>query len=125
MTDSKRRTLEGLAAEKRFGPRPQRTYPHRRDSGSMNDNRVQDLRPIGEVAAEIVADLWFRRQIENLHRLGPRAVGELLAEIGAERSIQTVIDKKLDRYAQLDPEALEAAGAGGFWQPPLHVVPRT
>ncbi len=81
-----------------------------------------ELRPIGPIAAEVVADLRFRHQVLRLHRLGPRAVAELLAEIGAERSIQTVIDKKLDTYAELDPEALEATGGDGFWQSPLHGV---
>ena len=80
------------------------------------------FRPIGEVAGEIVAGLKFRRQIEHLHSLGPRAVGELLAEIGAERSIQTVIDQKLDRYVGLGTEALEATGGGRFWSLPLHEV---
>ena len=56
----------------------------------------------------------FRRQVLHLHRLGPRAVGELLAEIGAERGIQTVIDQKLDTYAEIEIEALEAAG-GDDW----------
>ena len=45
-----------------------------------------------------------------------------LAELGAERSIQTVIDQKLDTYAELEPEVLEAAGGDEFWQPPLHGV---
>ena len=83
------------------------------------------FRPIGSVAAEVVADLKFRRQVEHLHRLGARAVGELLAEVSAERGIRTVVDQKLSRYAELEPEAVEVAGADGFWQPPLHVVPRT
>ncbi len=34
------------------------------------------FRPIGKVAAEVVADLRFRRQVERLHRLGARVVGE-------------------------------------------------
>ena len=41
------------------------------------------------IAANVVANLRFRRQVERLHRLGPRAIAELLAELGAERSIQT------------------------------------
>ena len=82
------------------------------------------FRRIGQVAAEIVADLRFRRQVEHVCRLGPRIVGELLAEIGAERGIMTIIDEKLDTYGDLDPNALEAVGADDFWQPPLHVVPR-
>ncbi len=85
---------------------------------------IEPFRPIGSVAAEIVADLKFRCQVLHLHRLGPRAVGELLAELGAERSIQTVIDQKLDTYAGLDPEAIEATGGDDFWPPPLHEVPR-
>ena len=80
------------------------------------------FRPIGEVAAEVVADLRFRRQVEHLHRLGARAVGELLAEVGAERGIQTVIDGKLDTYAQLEPEALETTGGDRFWPSPLSEV---
>ncbi len=80
------------------------------------------LKSICAVAAEIGARLHFRRQVERLHRLGPRATAELLAEIGAERGIQTVIDTKLDTYTELEPEALEATGGDGFWQPPLHEV---
>ena len=73
-------------------------------------------------AAEVIADLKFRRQVEHLHGLGARVVGELLAEIGAERSIQTLIDRKIDTYATLKPEALEATGGGGFWPAPLRKV---
>ena len=75
-------------------------------------------------AAEIVADLKFRRQVERVHALGARVTAELLAELGAERSIQTIIDRKLDTYAALDPEAIEAAGADRFGSLPIHEVPR-
>ena len=80
------------------------------------------FRPIGEVAAAVVADLRFRRKVQQLHRLGDRVLGELLAELGAERGIQTIIDQKLDIYAELNPEALEAAGGDKFWPAPLHEV---
>lgn len=76
------------------------------------------------VPAEIVADIRFRRQVEHLHRLGPRATAELLAEIGAERSITIIIDRKLASYVSIDPEALDAAGAGDFWPAPLREMPR-
>ncbi len=88
----------------------------------MSSKRAQGLRSIGAIAAEVVAGMKFRRQVLCLHRLGPRVVGELLAEIGAERSITTIIDRKLDTYAGLDPEALEVTGGSDFWQPPLHGV---
>ncbi len=42
----------------------------------------------------------------------------------AERSIQTVIDQKLDTYADLDLEALEATGGDKFWPAPLNMVER-
>ncbi len=82
------------------------------------------LRSIGEIAAEVVADLCFRRKVQRLHQLGDRVLGEMLAEIGAERSIMTIIDRKLDVFTELEPEALEATGGDRFWQPPLHEVDR-
>ena len=85
---------------------------------------VEPLRPIGQIAVEVVAGMRFRRQVLRLHRLGPRVTAELLAEIGAERSIQTVIDQKLDTYADLDLEALEATGGDKFWLAPLNMVER-
>ena len=81
-----------------------------------------ELRSIGQIAAEVVADLRFRRDVQQVHRLGDRVFGELLAEIGAERGITTIIDQKLERYAELNPEALEAAGGDDFWPAPVHEV---
>ena len=74
---------------------------------------------ISNVAAEIVADMRFRRKVERLHGLGPRVTAELLAELGAERSIRTVIDNKLDRYAGLNPKAVMVTGGDEFWPAPL------
>ena len=78
---------------------------------SPDHHPPQGLIPVGPVAAEIVADLRFRRQ-----------VGELLAELGAERSITTIIDTKLDTYVEIEPEALEATGGNRFWPLPLRDV---
>ena len=72
--------------------------------------------------ADVVADPRFQRQVERLHRLGPRATAELLAEIGVERSIQTVIDSKLAIYTELDPATIEAGGADRFWPIPIREV---
>ena len=77
---------------------------------------------VGEAAAQVVADLRFRRQVQRLHQLGPRVLGEYLAELGVERDIGTIIDRKLDTYAELDPETLQAAGGDDFWQPPIHGI---
>ncbi len=69
-----------------------------------------------------LADLRFRRQVERVYRLGPRVVGERLADIAAERGFRTVIDLKLDRYSRLDPKAVEVVGADKFWPAPVHEV---
>ena len=84
--------------------------------------RAPGLRPIGAIAAEIVSDLRFRRQVIRHHRQGPRAVGEFLAGLGAEFSVRTPIERKLDTFAEIEPETLEAAGGDDFWQPPIHEV---
>lgn len=69
-----------------------------------------------------IADLRFRRDVETVYRLGPRAVAELLAEIGAERSIQTLIEQKTASYAAIDPHALAELGGDRFPLRPLIVV---
>ena len=83
---------------------------------------IEPFRQKGQIAAKTVADMKFRRRVERLHKLGPRAVGELLAELGAERSIVTIIDRKIDTYLELDPEVLEAAGGDDFPPVPIHEV---
>ncbi len=77
--------------------------------------RDPGLHAIGPIAAEVVADLQFRRKVIRLHRQGSRAMGEFLAELGAERGIATVIDQKLERYAELGAAVLEVAGGDEFW----------
>ncbi len=64
----------------------------------------------------------FRRQVIRLHRLGPRVTAELLAEIGAERGITTIIDQKMEKYINIDPAALEATGGDQFPAVPIHAV---
>ena len=84
--------------------------------------QVGNFRHVGKVAAEVAADLRFQRRVERVHALGPRATAELLAELGAERSIMTLIDQKLGSYAELDPEVLKVAGGDDFWPAPLYEV---
>ena len=77
---------------------------------------------IGDAAASVIADLRFRRNVQHLHSLGPRAVGELLAELGREHAVRTAIERKLDRYARLTPEQIETVGGEDFSPAPLRVV---
>ena len=89
---------------------------------SRRSTKSGTFQPIGRIAAEIVADLKFRRQVIHLHRQGPRAIGEFLAGLGAELGVQSPIERKLDTFAELEPEALEAAGGNSFSPTPIHEV---
>ena len=82
------------------------------------------LQPVGEVVDDLVGELRFHRQVEKLHRLGPRAYGELLAEIGEQRGIRTFIERRLRAYAALDPEVVRELDGDEFPRPPLYEVPR-
>ncbi len=81
-------------------------------------------RLLGPIAAEIVADLTFRRRVTRLHERGPRVVAEFLAELGAECLMATVIDEMLNRYLALADEALDATGARDFPPVPIPGVRR-
>ena len=78
---------------------------------------VTPLRPIGQVA--MVADLKFRQLVEHLHRLGPRAVAELLCEVAKGEDL----DRALEPYQRLTPDLLKALGGDRFPPVPIHEVP--
>jgi hypothetical protein len=83
---------------------------------------IEGRRSIGEIAAEIIADLAFRHAAQKLCAQGPRVVAEFLAELAAERMLRVAIEAKLQRYIELDPVLLEALAARDFPRPPLRVV---
>lgn len=87
---------------------------------STASTEIDQVRRLGEVVENLVDDLRFQRQVELLYRLGPRAVGELLAEIGEQRACRTFIDRRLSAYAALDPQAVKTFGGDQFPTPPLY-----
>ena len=56
----------------------------------------------------------FERMVEHLHRLGPRPVAELLAEIATATGEPSLIVDRLQAYAGLDPAVLRAVGGDKF-----------
>ncbi len=82
------------------------------------------FRTLGAVADGLVADLRRHRQVEHLHVLGLRALGELLAEIGEQRGCWTFIDQRLTAYVELDPEVVRELDGNEFPRPPLYEVQR-
>ena len=83
---------------------------------------INQVQPLDEVVKDLVDDLRFHRLVERLHRLGPRATGELLSEIGEQRSCRSFIDTRLRAYAALDPETVRAVAGDQFPRPPLYGV---
>ena len=59
-----------------------------------------------EQATAVIREIAFRRHINHLHRLGPRAIGEFLAEVGARHSCRTWIEDRLADFAMVDPATL-------------------
>ncbi len=69
------------------------------------------------------AALRRRRQVDALHRLGARAVGELLDELRRHHpGIADDIDRRIARYAALDRRLLVAVGGDRWPAPPVHMV---
>ena len=63
-----------------------------------------------------LGDERFRRDLVQLHWLGPRAYYQMLAELGAQRLIRTEIEALVRRYSRINPAQLAAAG-GDQWAP--------
>ncbi len=62
-------------------------------------------------AAPMVADVVFRRQVEQLYRRGPRLIAEPFAELAVEYGLGPTIDEKIARYLSIPDAALDIAGA--------------
>ncbi len=78
------------------------------------------LRPIGEVAAEVVSSLRRQRAAEHLHNLGPRPVLEALAEVEAGSDL----DRVLADFERIDAETVRQLGGDKVWPAPLREVRR-
>ena len=75
---------------------------------------VEPPRPV----AEVTSSLRRQRQIEHVHRLGDRAVGELLHEVDAGADL----DSALAAYERLTPDLLKAVGGDHFPALPISEV---
>jgi len=68
-------------------------------------------------------ELRFRRDVERLHRLGPRAVYELLSELGALYTKRTEIEQLAAGYSRIDPLSLRLAGGDQMPAVPFRALP--
>jgi hypothetical protein len=54
----------------------------------------------------------FRRNVRHLHRLGPRSIGEVLAEIVARfPQAHPFVTERLDHYGNMDPVVVAWLGS--------------
>jgi len=68
--------------------------------------------------------LRLQRGAEHVHRLGARAVAELLAQVANERrDLPAVLELLDDWRAGLSPELLHAIGGDRFPRRPILAVP--
>ena len=72
--------------------------------------------------ADSLSDLRFQRAVSQLHALGPRAVGELLAEVVEFYQCQRWLDSRLAVYGRLDPGIVRALHGDRFPPRPLHLI---
>ena len=56
------------------------------------------------------SDVRLRRDVELVHKLGPRALYEMLLEVSEDRSLRTYIEELVGKYAAIDPAVLDASG---------------
>ena len=75
-------------------------------------------------APQDLADARFARDVERVCGLGPRAVFEMLCEIGRARLCRTLIEQRVEYYSRLDPHVLRSLGAHQLPPAPLHEVKR-
>ena len=66
----------------------------------------------------------LHRGAEHLHRLGPRAVAEFLAELGGRIGGTPACLCLLNEYGRLSPGQVRAAGGDRPLRRPLSAVPR-
>jgi hypothetical protein len=103
--------------------------PRKRKPGAAGDGsrahrvagqRFDNTQPVSDQT--LLRQLQRQRQVEAVHRLGARALAELLDEIARYHGIAADIDRRLAAFSMLDPEILRAIGGDRFAAAPLHVV---
>ena len=67
-------------------------------------------------------ELRLQRLAERLHALGPRPVFEFCRELAEAYGINADVQRRLERYAGLDPAFILVLGADYSPPPPLHGV---
>ena len=68
------------------------------------------------------AELRLKRLAEYLHALGPRPIFEFCRELAEAHDIGADMQRRLEKYARLDPVFVQALGGDCFASPPIYKV---
>jgi hypothetical protein len=63
-----------------------------------------------------------RRLIEAIHALGSRVLFELIDELDRHHGLGRDLDRRLARFAAIDPKLLRAVGGDKFAPAPMRLV---
>ncbi len=81
------------------------------------------MKRLGHITTGIICDLRRRRNISRLCREWPRAIGEIIDEVGAKSGRMTAIEQRLEECVRLlDAGVVEAVGADRLAPVPIHAV---
>lgn len=81
---------------------------------------------LADLRFQHLVDLQFQRLVVQFHRLGPRPLFELLAELGASHLLRQAIEDPLQEYvAGLDLEVLRTIGGDCMPAAPIHAITTT
>jgi hypothetical protein len=75
-----------------------------------------------EISFDTTRPLRRQRLVERIHLLGPRVLFELIEEIDRAHGLGTDLDRRLARYAAIDPAQLAVTGGDRFPAPALRLV---
>lgn len=89
--------------------------------GRQPDTTRGDVAPVARDGGPLGRLRW-QRQVEQVHRLGPRAIAELLNELARHHGIGEDIDRRLAAYAAVDLHVLAAVGGDQFPVLPIRLV---
>jgi len=114
--------------EGRVAPLNERSRPgaeaatFEKNSHNSNSNRPGFNRSLAGAQALAEQRLRRRRQIEAIHRLGPRVTFELFDELDRHHGLGEDLDRRLERYAAVDPATLRSLGGDRFPTSPVRIV---
>jgi hypothetical protein len=75
-----------------------------------------------QLQSQELVRLRRQRLVERIHALGPRVLFEFIDELDREHALGADLDRRLERYAGLNPAILRAVGGDKFAPAPIYIV---